>query len=491
MIRLIKAEFKKIFKSKANSILLLVLMILSGYNCYQIYHTGPSKHLPVENYINTDGDISEGLDYWKEADKVQRLYTGTLNDSIIKKMHQDFMKIIDTYSTDKVDHAYMLKVYGDNYEEKIEKAKTEGYTTEEFDKIFPNYISIYKGYWAQPIEGTDKLKFGGLDIFMEGDATTSLYSSIYNVYRYNENPDEITYHTASFEELSRWLHASDLTKQQLRKEFLGEAPISSKTEATIEPLLDRFQKAPHDIGSNIGNNLYLKSMYELDIFSLLVIILIVSNIFAIEKQHKTDQIMSPSFHGARNIAIAKLITGVLFAIGIVALQISIITLMSIIFLPMSDVGFTVYAQSQFFFPNGLTEFLFTYKEMIFNGILLIMISAIATACITMLISYISKNRFVTVIPLLLIFILTGYILIFDSILPGTILDLFFPAQMVHFTRFFHLTFYPGQAQFLPYFTMFGQTFAWKDAIMLFWVLMSLGMSMFVVMHSRKHNVKTY
>ena len=38
MRRLIQSEFKKIFKSKVNIVLLLILFIFNGYRTYQVYH---------------------------------------------------------------------------------------------------------------------------------------------------------------------------------------------------------------------------------------------------------------------------------------------------------------------------------------------------------------------------------------------------------------------------------------------------------------------
>ena len=38
MRRLIQSEFKKIFKSKINIVLLLILFIFNGYRTYQVYH---------------------------------------------------------------------------------------------------------------------------------------------------------------------------------------------------------------------------------------------------------------------------------------------------------------------------------------------------------------------------------------------------------------------------------------------------------------------
>ena len=53
-----------------------------------------------------------------------------------------------------------------------------------------------------------------------------------------------------------------------------------------------------------------------------------------------------------------------------------------------------------------------------------------------------------------------------------VIDQFFPSQMVHFTQFFKVALNPHLGEMLPYFSIRGYSLAWKNVIMLFWIISS-------------------
>lgn len=154
------------------------------------------------------------------------------------------------------------------------------------------------------------------------------------------------------------------------------------------------------------------------------------------------------------------------------------------FLPLRGLNLTYYSQSQA--SLNITAYVFTYRTLIVNAMLLISIASMATAFITMLFSYIIKNRFATVIPLLLVTLISGFTGFFNQLLPGMVIDQFFPSQMVHFTQFFKVALNPHLGEMLPYFSIGGYSLAWKNVIMLFWIVSIVIISLCMLQHSRRH-----
>lgn len=70
MRRLIQSEFKKIFKSKVNIVLLLILFIFNGYRTYQVYHQ-PLQYRTDIVMKDENGIERTGLAYWRLADQIQ------------------------------------------------------------------------------------------------------------------------------------------------------------------------------------------------------------------------------------------------------------------------------------------------------------------------------------------------------------------------------------------------------------------------------------
>ena len=186
----------------------------------------------------------------------------------------------------------------------------------------------------------------------------------------------------------------------------------------------------------------------------------------------------------KKITAAKLCAGILLALGIVLIQFLIVYIMSCMFLPLRGLNLTYYTQSQA--SLNITAYVFTYRTLIVNAMLLISIASMATAFITMLFSYIIKNRFATVIPLLLVTLISGFTGFFNQLLPGMVIDQFFPSQMVHFTQFFKVALNPHLGEMLPYFSIRGYSLAWKNVIMLFWIVSIVIISLCMLQHSRRH-----
>ena len=481
MRRLIQSEFKKIFKSKVNIVLLLILFIFNGYRTYQVYHQ-PLQYRTDIVMKDENGIERTGLAYWRLADQIQHSYAGTLSEKTIQQMDKDFRAIMNKYTETTLDEEKMKAVYGDNYETLLKDARSGKYTGKEVNELFENYMQISGGISYEEIEGSDKVKVHVED-YLKHDGVRQLYSNIYDYY-IEDKKDVADYENFSSDAQRKWLHPDQLSKEQLHIEIAGFEYPDSIYDATMENFINRYKSASHEIDSNIPNTLFVEALYNLEFASLLILVIILANTFAMEKHYKTYQIMIPTAAGNKKITAAKLCAGILLALGIVLIQFLIVYIMSCMFLPLRGLNLTYYSQSQA--SLNIAAYVFTYRTLIVNAMLLISVAAMASACVTMLVSYITKNRFATVIPLLLVTLISGFAGFFNQLSPGMVIDQFFPSQMVHFTQFFTVALNPHMGEMLPYFSIGGYSLAWKNVIMLFWIISIVIISLCMLMHSRRH-----
>ena len=481
MRRLIQSEFKKIFKSKVNIVLLLILFIFNGYRTYQVYHQ-PLQYRTDIVMKDENGIERTGLAYWRLADQIQHSYAGTLSEKTIQQMDKDFRAIMNKYTETTLDEEKMKAVYGDNYETLLKDARSGKYTGKEVNELFENYMQISGGISYEEIEGSDKVKVH-VDDYLKHDGVRQLYSNIYDYY-IEDKKDVADYENFSSDAQRKWLHPDQLSKEQLHIEIAGFEYPDSIYDATMENFINRYKSASHEIDSNIPNTLFVEALYNLEFASLLILVIILANTFAMEKHYKTYQIMIPTAAGNKKITAAKLCAGILLALGIVLIQFLIVYIMSCMFLPLRGLNLTYYSQSQA--SLNIAAYVFTYRTLIVNAMLLISVAAMASACVTMLVSYITKNRFATVIPLLLVTLISGFAGFFNQLSPGMVIDQFFPSQMVHFTQFFTVALNPHMGEMLPYFSIGGYSLAWKNVIMLFWIISIVIISLCMLMHSRRH-----
>lgn len=481
MRRLIQSEFKKIFKSKVNIVLLLVLFIFNGYRTYQVYHQ-PLQYRTDIVMKDENGVERTGLAYWKLADQIQHSYAGTLHEDTLQQMDKDFRTIMNKYAETDLDDEKMKAVYGDNYEALLKDARSGKYTGKEINELFENYMQISGGISYEEIEGSDKVKVHVED-YLKNDDVRQLYSNIYG-YFIEDKKNVDGYENFSFEAQKKWLHPDQLNTEQLNIEIAGLEYPDSIFDATMENFINRYKSASHEIDSNIPNTLFVEALYNLEFASLLILVIILANTYAMEKHYKTYQIMIPTAAGNNKITAAKLCAGILLALGIVLMQFLIVYIMACIFLPLRGLNLTYYSQSQA--SLSITAYVFTYRTLIVNAMLLISVAAMASACVTMLVSYMTKNRFATVIPLLLVTLISGFAGFFNQLSPGMVIDQFFPSQMVHFTQFFTVALNPHIGEMLPYFSIGGYSLAWKNVIMLFWMISIVIISLCMLLHSRRH-----
>lgn len=251
-------------------------------------------------------------------------------------------------------------------------------------------------------------------------------------------------------------------------------------------LMDQIKQLPKQYDSGLPNQYMLAALSEVLLLPLFVVIILLANIFSIEKEQKTDQIIYPTSASQRKITIAKLLSGYFFAIGLMLLPILIVYMFSTIVFPIHcwDLLVTLldFKSIDLLIPT-------TYLTLLINAILLSLISTIAIATLTMFLSYFMKNRFV-VIVMMFVFMLVGMVtsVIYIQADWFHIFSFSHPFCMVLYQSYFSQTsmLWGMPIDFgVPY--LFNETMVIpvRWIVMGGWVILSLFLSSWIYINSRK------
>ena len=117
-----------------------------------------------------------------------------------------------------------------------------------------------------------------------------------------------------------WLHADQLSDKELSFIIAKDDVIEGSYEPTMNTFIHNYKTAAYNIDSNIPNTLFVQALYDLEFASLLILVIVLANTFAMEKHYQTYQIMIPTAAGNKRITTAKISAGILLALGIVLIQ---------------------------------------------------------------------------------------------------------------------------------------------------------------------------
>lgn len=487
MIKLIYTELKKIWKSKGNIMLLIFLMAYTSFTTYQTYHK--------QDTVNQVGDwtlkdvkgktIPLGLPYYQCADQVLHQYQGVADASLYDTYVKDYQLIMEQFPQTDYDDAYMKMYYGENYPAFLEDCRN-GRVSEDalFQRIRKNMEKYGRtSYFIEHTVGENGALYPV--VYYEFDHVRALYQMIYGkgspVFSLYGTDQQVNFIDDAMSDIHQ---LSTNPKTQL---FLDSG--IDHNSALAKSLMETFdgKAMSQSFDSTIGNNLFVNALGHIDYVTLIVLAMILANTFAMEAYYKMDQILIPSKTAMKKLTIAKLCAGILSGITVLAVEYGIIYGFAMCFVPLRDLGMhTMNQAGTYLFYDGSN--VFTYWQIISTGILLNIVAIIATCIITMALSFFTKSRFVTIIPILiLLFLTTTFTPVKDLI--GGFFDHIFMGNMMKTLDFFVLSGYDQNP--FPYIMLFGNLVSCKLIIVLCWIIICIVLC-FMMMHvSKKHVVKNH
>ena len=488
MMRLLKSEYQKLGKRKFTVVLLIALFAYSGYQIYQTYHATAASEIMAMTYETTDHQkVANGLAYYRYADEYLHQYAGPFNEDTIQKMKEDYQKIMKKYQRKNIDTEKMERIYGKDWESFLKGAATSKYMEEDVRKRMER-MNI-DGY------GMDDKGNYFFNVFYKEDPVYMLYQRIYTGHSqyatshelYGENAGQISSEIVDIsvnQYLPRFLKGAGAEKE-LFENAMHSGEITNASSRIAKKYQEELQQGQLQYDSTVGNHLLLTNLNKIDFVSLLVIIIVLSDMFAQETHYKTDQILIPTKEGAKRLVIAKLLCGMSLAIGILFLQLCMIVLAEFIFVPLRSLDLTVFPQADAGYYE-MIRFIFTYREVLVSTFFLTLIAAMAIGMVTMAISYFSKNRFATAI-LMLVFMILSFAINFRQDGWLAYLCSLFPSHMLEVNTFYSWM----NGGFSPFIIFMDMIIPWKHIVCVLWIILMIILSVIIIQRYQKHFVKSH
>jgi hypothetical protein len=501
MRQLIKQEFKKILKKKYFLVLLILLLVFSGYLTYSNYSNVYNGEYAIQD---EQGVELTGIDALRYIDSERHKYAGIIDDEFVKKFSNDFdtrvKNIVDNDLT--IDEEKMQATYGEDYEQLIERAKEGTLTSEDWDIILNSNTGWYE---TERENGTSVY----LNVFYENQGKLSAVSSIYDyANEYFNTADfiqpwidknENTYDPVEYINNSKFaplLHKEEylikICPQNIDENYEYKSFIyiyeedmeNSIDSKIIDYYNQRFMDTKPYYDSTLPNQYLNDNMTHtlVIILALLLIIIVLSDMFSYDCQTKSDQIIACTSYGTKKLKLAKLIVGIATALGIIILQQALIILISNIILPVRDFSLVETSYDTIYsFVTSVNVYIESYGSVFITGIIMLLLGGLVVGMFTMFVSYISKNKFITAIIIILITFFLIFISetgLFDNLI--NIIFPYIPHNFMRFTIFHRFAYNIGYHNgIVPHTVLFGNVVAVRDLVIIVWLALCVGMGSFI------------
>lgn len=471
MKRLIKGELYKLFKSKLHIILIILLTISTIVLTYISHKVYGKLYNDFKYYENFAGEKINSISAVKIVDETLHQYKGEWSDETYQKMEEDYLDLISKYPRLVIDEEVMIKAYGKDYQTIMNKSLA-GNLTESDIQDYMAKSDTFRGSYSANEDG-----YYHIELYYNEDGVHNLISLIYSSpYMVGDNePSEEFYYT--------WNFYDQIYKDgKSIIEGVNDYRSMSSSDLLIQDyLMSKAENLPQTFDSAISNNLLINSLQRILLVPLFVVVILLANIFGIEKQNGMEEIIYPTVSSKYKITISKLIVGTCVGVGVVWLQILVCFVVSYIILPVHTWNMIITTMaSSHVAENGQAYIPFTYLTLVLFGFILVTIGSFIISLITLLISYIKKSRFIVVIIMSVLLALSWFIKDIASI-PMLIKGLM-PFNMLSFLDYFYG--YANQSVY-PYLVLGNIVIPLRVMAIILWGLFGLVAVWWLVKHSRK------
>lgn len=461
MCQIIKEEFRKIFKKKSFLFLFVVLLVFSGYFTYQNYQ---SVFLEDNFIMDEHNEKLSGVEALRYIDEKRHAYAGTIDSQLVHNFYNDYQSLFPDEGTLQVDDAAMRKHYGDDYERLYEKFEEGKLTYQELNEAVLKAGNHYASF------NIDNDMIIDMQVFYKEDAYVRGLNSIYSYLRLtNYDSLEAVTKQEVHEVFMPFLNRDRMNKEDKINLLEADSRTSMDT-AIIDYYYQELMQQEAYYDSDLGNYYLFENMSHplLLTLPLILIAIMLCDMFSLDKQCRCDQIIMASKYGNAKVRGCRVLVGFLTAIGVVVMQQLVIIAVSVIMLPIHSFDMSVLS----LMPGNLpiaNSYIQSYSNILLSACLMIPLAATAIAAITMLLSYICKNRFVSVI-VMLVFIIVGVSISLNSMLPFHI-DQFIPMHFTDFTLFHCIRESAGTTVGInPMTILFGQVIEWRMIVLAVWMI---------------------
>ena len=371
MKQLIVSEIKKLYKNRLNQVLLcLTVLVTIGLTVFLYYGNSEFIMEYESNYQDFKGHTLSNIDAYRYKDQLLSQYEGEWDEEKLKQIEQESLALMEKYPI-PIDEEQMKEEYGNSYKELVKKSKE-------------NILTL------QELKETLKAEEKTLEniSYKEENGYVKIYIH-YATERDGISPTE-TY--------LRTLHGDGYAYLQFYG-FDNEYPRG----------VEQFHELGYSsFSSPIPHNIFIKVFNKISLPILIFLMIMLANIYGIEKQNNMEQIIYATKLTKKRILQSKFIAGIIFSacVGLSALIIcfivgNIILPVHSFQMPVMDLGSNIVI--------GQYEAHLEYWQLYLILMSVYMTGLIAMSIVSMLVSYVFKAQFKVIIILMLTLFMTIFL----------------------------------------------------------------------------------
>ena len=407
MWKFIQFELKKIFKHRLNILLCILTIGLNFFFLTQIIDIQITDQSGKTYTKNESIEIVNN--FYKE-------HAGIVNDDYVLEMNKEYQKQYDAYMEDKIDFDMMVNIFGKNYEEMRVLGENALLTREKMlayvDQVKNNCIRY--GIDVPMAWSDENSHFRIFNIYKENAEILPDYEkTLKNIfYSYSSSNNEQMYFEIlnNSEDMKIKAYEEDgnlivtdmgfLKLTSFNPEYLDRMTINH-----IQWLNDKYEKVDSAIDSTLSSNIFIRILeyYPIYVVYLILIVVLCSNIFSIDYENKTNQIIVCS-NKNKTVLKAKILT-MLFIVSTLFLVTFLIVVLYIThFIPIENLHLQAIDLGFGLGSNG-TNALYSCIELIGYQLCMLYFAYLSIGVISVGLSCFTKSKFVSgIITLLSIFL---------------------------------------------------------------------------------------
>ncbi len=438
MIKLIFSELKKIFKSKANIVL---LMAFFGFYTFTVCSEGmqPITQYALETITLetfTGEPINTVNEFYAYADRILSQYEGEVNEELWQRYMDDYNRLYDKFISTPIDDKKMAEIYGNDWKELMQRNESGTLSRADIERL---NLLIEEKYYLSPIvysldSTTDDYSdfYYPLRVFHEDEAKLFTLNAIYMQELFPEYYNETT--TLSNQMMMENPNQSRfplyLLVQPQRYLTSIQDTLHYDGSHTDETNIQQFAKtrlsAAQSYGSTVSPSLFYSHLQKNNFLTLLILSILCANTFARERSSGMDQIIVSTEIGAMRITAAKIIANLMLALGIQLVLLLIALAASLAILPLKGLDLPAISQLSDFLQIN-TPF-FSFKELILLTFQMTAVGTVITVMYVSLFSCFTQSRFLTIIVMFAILFTPTFLeaMVYNGQIAGTLL-LSFPS----------------------------------------------------------------
>ncbi|MDH6367352.1 MULTISPECIES: hypothetical protein [unclassified Breznakia] len=491
MLALIREEAIKLFRKKTLWIIFIVLLGYVSYATYDNYQ----EVIPKNHYLlNESGEQLTGIEAIRYIDEKRHELAGNVDKVFIQKYNERYDEALRKagYYNLEEDTERMDQLYTDENKKMLERY-IEASKNWNFDDELQKWIGTFEMYIYCTNENESDMTCSFLPLYKQ-EAEVQTVHAIYdqaNTFfplikpQTSEKPtDSKTFLDIGLQYMIdkdthiilKWGDIDGVNYQQFFVPMKPNKEIGQylDTSPYWQQMNKEYLQTNTYYDSLIGTELYMKDLGEIDsvfgVSLLLFFVLLFGDLFSYDSQTKTDQIIYSSAYGGKQLRFARCITACIFVVMTVLISELLILLISHAIVPIRGLDLAVVMQDGLFniYQSHLNV---QYGTMVLASIGLFIMACIAVSSLTMMFSYLLKNRIVTTI-IMFMFIIITFFYVFPLDISLTGMQSFLPSVMLKFEQYFQYNASGSNGTFLPYITVFGHVFGRYQFVIGFWIAIS-------------------